>query len=107
MKEKIMIVILGLAACFIMSGSASAVTPVDTNSIEATVDRLITQMQQETIKQNIASLLLKNEMRPKMMAERVPQNFMLDSVQPIIRPVMVEKVRAEIQAQQLELMTKR
>ena len=97
----------GLIAGVMTVGSASAATQVDTQSIEVTVDQLITEMQQETIKQNLSVLLLKNEMRPKMMAERVPRNFMQDSMQPVIQPVMMEKIRAQIQAQQSEIMTNR
>ena len=103
MKKMTMRLIPGLIAGVMTVGSASAATQVDTQSIEATVDQLITEMQQETIKQNLSVLLLKNEMRPKMMAERVPRNFMQDSMQ----PVMMEKIRAQIQAQQSEIMTNR
>jgi len=107
MKKIILRLVFGLTAGFIMSSSASAATQVDTNTVEATVDRFITQMQQETIKQNFSAMLLKNEMRPKMMAERVPQNFMQSSLQPVIQPVMTEKIRAQIQKQQMEIMTGR
>ena len=107
MKKIILRFVFGLTAGFIMSGSASAATQIDTDPIAATVDQLITRMQQETIKQNLSAMLLKNEMRTKMMAERVPQNFMQSSIQPAIQPVMMEKIRAQIQAQQMEIMTGR
>jgi hypothetical protein len=105
MKKMIIRLVFGLTAGLIMSGSASAATQIDTRTIEATVDQLLTRMQQETIKQNFAALLLQNEMRTKMMAERVPQNFMQDAIQPIVQPVMMEKIRAQIKAQQTERMT--
>lgn len=104
MKKMIIRFIFGLTAGLLISGSASAATQVDSRTIAEKVDQLVTKMQQETIKQNFAALLLQNEMRPKMMAERVPQNFMQESFMPIIRPGMIEKVRAEFQAQQMERM---
>lgn len=110
MKKLTMRFVLGLAAGLIMSGPAVAAMQVDSKSIksiEATVDQLLTQMQQETIKQNFSALLLKNEMRNKMMAERVPQNFMQGSIQPVVLPVIMEKIRAQIQAQQMEVTTNR
>ncbi|MCI5123300.1 MAG: hypothetical protein D3925_02180 [Candidatus Electrothrix sp. AR5] len=107
MKKIILRFVFGLTVGLIISSSASAATQVDTNTIEAAVDRFITEMQQETIKQNFSAMLLKNEMRPKMMAERVPQNFMQSTIQPVIQPVMTEKIRAQIQAQQTEVITSR
>ena len=106
MKKIIIRLALGLAAAgLVMAGSASAIE-VEINSV-ATVDKLLAQMQQEMqqkmINQNYSTRLLKNQMRAKMMAERVPLNFMKDSV----RSVMVEKIRDQIKLQQLEAMTVR
>ncbi|MCI5120317.1 MAG: hypothetical protein D3908_03815 [Candidatus Electrothrix sp. AUS4] len=91
-----------LTAAAILSGPAPATAQVDTASIQAKVDELITKMQQETIKKNFAALLLQNEMRAKMMTERVPQRFMQSSIQPIVQPATIEKVRALMQAQMME-----
>ena len=99
MKKIIIRLVFVLTAGAMMSGPAYAVTQIDSNTIQAAVDRFVAQMQQETIKQNFAALLLKDEMRTKMMTERVPQKFMQSSVQPIVQPAMVEKVRAQMQAQ--------
>ena len=106
MKKIIIRLALGLAAAgLVMAGSASAIE-VEINSV-ATVDKLLAQMQQEMqqkmINQNYSTRLLKNQMRAKMMAERVPLNFMKESV----RSVMVEKIRDQIKLQQLEAMTVR
>lgn len=106
MKKLIIRFVFALTAGLLMSGSASAAAQIDTaETIRAAVDRFITQMQQETIKKNFAALLLKNQMQPKMMAERVPQRFMQSDLQPIIQPVMIEKVRAQMQAQQMQALT--
>jgi hypothetical protein len=107
MNKMIIRLIFGLTVAVILSGPASAAAQIDTTNIQATVDKLITKMQQETIKQNFAALLLQKEMRAKMMAERVPQNFMQSSIQPIVQPVMVEQVRALMQALQTEALTSR
>ncbi|MCI5125255.1 MAG: hypothetical protein D3925_12470 [Candidatus Electrothrix sp. AR5] len=106
MKKIIIRFALGLAgAGLVMAGSASAIE-VDVNSI-ATVDQLLVRMQEEMqrqmINKNYSTLLLKDQMRAQMMAERVPQNFMKDSVQ----PVMVEKVRDQIKLQLMKTMTVR
>lgn len=105
MKKIIIRLISGLFAGLLLSGSALAAVQIDTASIQTTVDNLITKMQQETIKQNIAALLLKNEMQAKMTAERIPQRFMQTSIQPIVQPAMLERIRAQMQAQQMESMT--
>ncbi|MDU9048994.1 MAG: hypothetical protein Q3M30_09085 [Candidatus Electrothrix sp. Rat3] len=107
MKKIIIRLVLGLFAGLILSGSASAAVQIDTTSIQTTVDKLITKMQQETIKQNFAALLLQNEMRAKMTTERVPQRFMQSSIQPIVQPAMLERIRAQMQAQQMESMATR
>jgi hypothetical protein len=101
MKKIIIRLALGLAAAgFITAGSASAIE-VDTNTVSTTIDQLIMQMQQEMISKNYSALLLKNQMRAQMMAERVPRNFMKDSMQ----PAMTENVRAQMKLQQMEAMT--
>lgn len=107
MKKIILRVVLGLSAGCILSGSAFAAAQRDTASIQTTVDNLITKMQQETIKQNLAALLLKNEMQAKMTADRIPQRFMQTSIQPIVQPAMLEKIRAQMQAQQMKAMIMR
>ena len=68
-----------------------------------TVDQALLQMQQQMIEKNYSSMLLKDQMRGKMMAERTPQNYMQDSIQ----PVMMEKMRDQIKPQQMQLMQKR
>lgn len=109
MKKMIIRFVFALTAGLLMSGSVSAAVQTDADTIQAAVDRFITQMQQDTIKKNFAALLLKNEMQAKMMTERVPQRFMRSDLQPIIQPVMIEKIRAQIQAQiqaqQMETLT--
>ena len=103
MKKMTIRFALGLAAAgLIMAGSASAMQ-VDTNTVATTVDQALTQMQQEMINKNYSAMLLKNEMRAKMMAERTPQNYMQASIQ----PVMMEKMRAQIKPQQMQVMTGR
>ena len=98
MKKIIMILVLGLAvAGFGVVSSASAVQ-VDTDTGEISVAQLIVEMQQEMIRQNYTARLLKNQMRTKMMAVRVPQNFMKESMM----AVMIDKVRAEFISQQME-----
>ena len=98
--------VFALTVGLLMSGSVSAAVQINTaDTIQAAVDQFITQMQQETIKKNFAALLLKNEMQAKMMAERVPQRFMRSDLQPIIQPVMIEQIRARMQAQQMEALT--
>jgi len=93
----------GLAAAgLIMAGSASAME-VDTDTVEVTVDQALTEMQQDMINKNYSAMLLKDEMREKMMAERTPENYMQDSIQ----PVMMEKMREQIKPQQMEAMTTR
>ncbi|WLE97364.1 MAG: hypothetical protein QTN59_00730 [Candidatus Electrothrix communis] len=106
MKKIIIRLLLGLtAAGLIMAGSAAAIE-VDVNAV-ATIDQLLVQMQQEMqqemINTNYATRLLKNQMRAQMMAERVPRNFMKDSIQ----PVMIDKVRDQIKLQQMETVTLR
>ena len=102
MKKMILRLVFGLTAAVILSGPASAAAQIDTASIQAKVDELITKMQQETIKKNFAARILQNEMRAKMMAERVPQRFMQTDIQPIVQPATIEKVRALMQAQMME-----
>ena len=103
MKKMTIRYALGLAAAgLVMVGSASAMQ-VDTNTVATTVDQALTQMQQEMINKNYSAMLLKDQMRAKMMAERTPQNFMQDSIQ----PVMMEKMRAQIKPQQMQVMTTR
>ncbi|MCI5210929.1 MAG: hypothetical protein D3910_19575 [Candidatus Electrothrix sp. ATG2] len=80
-----------------MVGSAFAVQ-VDTETDEISVPQLILDMQQEMIRRNYTARLLKNQMRANMMAARVPQNFMKESMQ----AVMIDKVRAEFKSQQME-----
>lgn len=104
MKNIIIRLVFVLTVSLFISNPISAAAQIDANTIAVTVDRFITQMQQETIKKNFASLLLKDEMKTKMMAERVPQNFMQSDLQPIIQPVMIEKIRAQMRAQQMELL---
>lgn len=109
MKKIIIRVVLGLAATgLIMANSVSAVQ-LDINTVAITADQLlsevqqemITQMQQEMINKNYSAMLLKDQMRSQMMAERTAGNFMQDSIQ----PVMVEKIRLQIKAQQVEALT--
>ena len=102
MKKMTIKIALGLAAGLIMAGSVSAMQ-VDTNTVATTVDQALTQMQQEMINKNYSAMLLKNEMRAKMMADRTPQNYMQASIQ----PVMMEKMRAQIKPQQMQVMTNR
>ncbi|WP_339133301.1 MAG: hypothetical protein WGN25_12400 [Candidatus Electrothrix sp. GW3-4] len=103
MRKIIMILALGLAAgSFVMTDSASAVQ-METDTAAITVDKLIAEMQQEMIIQNYSARLLKNQMRAKMMAVRVPQNFMKDSIQ----PAMIEKIRVQMKSQLVETMTLR
>lgn len=100
MKKIKMILAIGLtAAVFVMAGSASAAqVNTDINTHEITVDERIIQMQLEIIRKNFAARLLKNQMRTRMMAERVPGKFMQDSVQPVI----MEQVRAIFKEQQMQ-----
>ena len=91
-----------LTAAAILSAPAPAAAQIDAASIQAKVDELITKMQQETIQKNFASLILQNEMRTKMMAERVPQRFMQTDILPIVQPSTIEKVRAVMRAQMME-----
>lgn len=102
MKKMIIRLVFGLTTAAILSGPASAAAQIDTASIQAKVDELITRMQQETIKKNFAARILQNEMRAKMMTERVPQRFMQPDIQPIVQPAMVDKVRALMQARMME-----
>ncbi|RWX46124.1 hypothetical protein H206_00416 [Candidatus Electrothrix aarhusensis] len=107
MKKIIIRFALGLAAAgfimaSIMTSSASAVQ-VDTSTVATTVDQLLTQMQKEMINKNYSAMLLKDQMRAKMMAERTPLNFMQGSIQPVI----MEKIRAQIKSQQMKFMTVR
>ena len=106
MKKILIRLVLGLAAASLLMASSASAIEVDVNSV-ATVDKLLIQMQeemqQEMINKNYAGLLLKDQMRAQMMAERAPQNFMKESIQPL----MVEEVRAQIKLQQLEIMTVR
>ncbi|MCI5166145.1 MAG: hypothetical protein D3903_08610 [Candidatus Electrothrix sp. GM3_4] len=103
MKKITIRLALGLAAAsLIMAGSTSAIE-VDVNIVSTSVNQLIIQMQQEMISKNYSAMLLKNQMRAQMMAERVPQDFMKDSIQ----PAMVEKVRVQMKLQQMEEMTLR
>jgi hypothetical protein len=87
------------AAGLIMAGSASAVQ-VDTNTVTTTVNKALTEMQNEMINKNYSAMLLKDQMRKQMMNERTPQNYMQNSIQ----PVMMEKMRAQIKPQQMETM---
>jgi hypothetical protein len=100
MKKTIMILALGLtAAVFVMVGSASAVqVDTETNTSAKTIEKLILEMQKEMIMKNFSARLLKNQMRAKMMGERVPQKFMQNSIQPVI----LEKVLAIFKAQQMK-----
>jgi hypothetical protein len=95
---------LGAAAAGLLlaAGSASAIQ-VDTETVATTVDQALVQMQQEMINKNYSAMLLKDQMRTKMMAERTPQNYMQDSIQ----PVMMEKMRDQIKPQQMQVMTDR
>ena len=103
MKKMVIRFALGLAtAGLLMAGSASAMN-VDTNTMSTTVDQALTQMQQEMINKNYSAMLLKDQMRGKMMAERTPQNYMQDSIQ----PVMMEKMRNQIKPQQMQVMQTR
>ncbi|MCI5121711.1 MAG: hypothetical protein D3908_11075 [Candidatus Electrothrix sp. AUS4] len=99
--EKIkMILALGLiTAILVMAGSASAAqTDSNINTDEITVEQRILQMQQEIIKKNFATRLLKNQMRTKMMPERVSKKIMQNSIQPVI----TEQVRAIFKEQQMK-----
>lgn len=103
MKKIIIRFVLGLAAASLIMASSASAMQVDTNTVATTVDQLLIQMQQEMIKKNYSAMLLKDQMRTKMMAERTPLNFMQDSIQPVI----MEKIRAQIKAQQMKVMTVR
>ncbi|MCI5144326.1 MAG: hypothetical protein D3923_02085 [Candidatus Electrothrix sp. AR3] len=75
---------------------------IDMNTL-STVDQALLQMQQQMIEKNYSSMLLKDQMRGKMMAERTPQNYMQDSIQ----PVMMVQMRDQIKPQQMQLMQSR
>jgi hypothetical protein len=103
MKKMAMRLTLGMAlAGLVMAGSALAnqtqltINPATLN----TVDQLLTQMQMEMIQKNYSSMLLKDQMRGKMMAERTPVNFM----QAAIQPMMMERMREQIKPQQMQIM---
>lgn len=100
MKKIKMILVLALTtAVLVMAGFASAVqVNTDTNTDEITIEQRIIQMQQEIIKKNFAARMLKNQMRTKMMAERVSQNFMQDKIQSVI----MKQVRAIFKEQQMK-----
>ncbi|WPD25057.1 MAG: hypothetical protein SD837_10935 [Candidatus Electrothrix scaldis] len=102
MKNLMLKLCVVLTATAIFSSPAAAAAQINTASIQAKVDELITKMQQETIKKNFAARILQNEMRTKMMAERVPQKFMQTDILPIVQPAMIEKVRKLMQAQMME-----
>jgi len=106
-----MAVRLALAAAFGMvmaagaalaAGTAAAPLSVD-QSILQNVDQALVKMQQEMIQKNYSAMLLKDQMRGKMMAERTPQNFMQDTIQ----PVMMQKMRDTIKPQQMQVMQTR
>ncbi len=98
-KKMISAAVLGLV---LAAGSVSAGVTVDQSVIQ-TVDQALLKMQQEMIQKNYSAMLLKDQMRAKMMVERTPQNFMQDS----IMPVMMEKMRNQIKPQQMRLMQTR
>jgi len=94
---------MAAAVLAMAAGSASAAAlQVDSNVVQ-TVDQALAQMQQEMIQKNYSAMLLKDQMRGKMMAERTPQNFMQDSIQ----PVMMQKMRDIIKPQQMQVMQTR
>ena len=105
MNKIIRLLVVGLIAAVIFSGTAFAAAQIDTAAIQERVDELVTRMQQETIKKNFAALLLQNQMRAKMMSERVPQRFMQSDIQPLVQPAMMEKIRVLMQTQQTEALT--
>jgi hypothetical protein len=82
------------------AGAASAATLNVEPSTLKTVDEALVKMQQEMIQKNYSAMLLKDQMRGKMMAERTPQNFMQDAIQ----PVMMQKMRDQIKPQQMQIM---
>ena len=98
-KKMISAAVVGLV---MVAGTALALPKVDQN-ITQNVDQALLNMQQQMIEKNYSSMLLKDQMRGKMMAERTPQNYMQDGIQ----PVMMEKMRDQIKPQQMQLMTKR
>jgi len=95
---------LGMAVAGLMLAAGSVSAAGNTLSVDPatlqTVDQALLQMQQEMINKNYASMLLKDQMRSKMMAERTSQNFMQDNIQ----PVMMEKMRDQIKPQQMQVM---
>jgi len=97
---------LGMAVVgLIAAGSVSAAVnslSIDPSTLQ-TVDQALLQMQQEMINKNYSAMLLKDQMRGKMMAERTPQNFMQGNIQ----PVMMEKMRDQIKPQQMQIMQTR
>ena len=100
MKRIKMILAFGLVtAVLVLAGSASAAqADADINTGEITVEQRILQMQQEIIRKNFTARLLKNQMRTKMMPERVSKKIMQDSIQPVI----TEQVRAIFKEQQMK-----
>jgi hypothetical protein len=84
----------------LLTQPASAMQVVDTNTVATKVDQLLIQMQQGIINKNYSTMLMKNQMRAQMMAERTPQNFMQKSIQ----PVMMETMRAQVKSQQMGAM---
>lgn len=108
MKKIIVILTLGLATgIFVIVGSVSAVeVDIKNHTTEITddkkIEKRIAEMQKEMIRKNFSARLLKNQMRSDMMATRIPQKFLQDSIQPVIAekahtmilPIIAEKVRA-------------
>jgi hypothetical protein len=91
---------LAAAVLAMAAGSVSAAElKVEPNTLQ-TVDEALVKMQQEMIQKNYSAMLLKDQMRSKMMAERTPQNFMQDAIQ----PVMMQKMRDQIKPQQMQVM---
>ena len=102
MRNSKTIISAAVVGLVMMAGTAFAAPAVDQN-VTQNVDKALLQMQQEMINKNYSAMLLKDQMRSKMMAERTPQNYMQDSIQ----PVMMEKMRNQIKPQQMQLMQTR
>ena len=81
------------------SGGADPHLTIDPSTLQV-VDMALLQLQQEISQKNYSSMLFKSQMMEKMMGERTSQNYMQNSIQ----PVMMEKMRAGIKTQQMEIM---
>ncbi|WP_417909033.1 hypothetical protein [Candidatus Electronema sp. PJ] len=92
---------LGMAfAGLLVAGAASAQQVQQASGMEQKALQAIVQLQQQMIQKNYQSMLFKPQMMGKYMNERASQNYMQNSIQ----PVMLQKMRDQIKPLQMQIM---